>query len=338
MPRTKAATETKPEKQENRLLKAVEFVAQVQPVRSKIASDIYCRIWGKRISASGPVLSASVGIEDDIECCPSTRKLLAALRHCPDSISLTKLPTAQLSIKSGNFTATIPCIEPQEIPAIYADQPSLSVNTDFSLMLQKVGALVNERKKHILYSSVLLMGESILASNGDIILQGWHSCAGPENLIVPKLWIKALHKAKEKTFYSLGRSQESLTAWFPDDSWIKTLLHHDPEFPQLGEFLNMKAEFMPTPRGLWEAIERLAPFSDDNRVYFRAEGLSTDKHNSNGAINICEGLPVGISFSISSLMLLRDLAEEVAFNVTTNMAYFRGHHVRGAIAQEPFNQ
>lgn len=335
-PRKKREVKPKPPpepKPDDRLLSAIQFVSIAQPKRSNNPAEIHCRMWAKQLSTFGGVLSAGIGIQEEIECCPHTQKMLDALQECPDTINLTLLPTRELSIKSGNFLATIPCIEQTDLPPIYGDQSVLPVSFEFQRALEQAGTIVNERNRTVLYSSVQMMDESVFATNGEVILESWHGCPAPSNLIVPKLFIKALHRAKGKTLYSLGCTGNSLTGYFPDGSWLKTQLHNDDSFPKLKEFFTMQVDLQLVPLGFFAAVERLAPFSNDDRIYLRKEGMCTDRYQTDGAINTCEGLPDGISFSISSLRLIQPFAEKIAFNVTQGMTYFQSRTCRGVIAQ-----
>jgi hypothetical protein len=318
---------------DNQLLVAAQFVSNAQPKHSTNPVESHCRLWAKQLSACGGVLSAGISIQEEIECCPHTRKLVDALKECPDATNLTLLPSRELSIKSGNFQATIPCVEQIALPAIYGDPQQYPVSISFQQALEYAGSVVNERNKAILYSSVLMLSDSVLASNGDVIIEAWHGCGTPNRLIVPKMFVTALKRTRGKAVYSLGCSPDTLTAYYPDGSWFKTRLQHDSEFPNLQGFLELPVTLEPTPLGFWNAVDRLAPFSSDGLIYLRKEGMCTDRYQTNGAINTCDGLPDGISFPISALRLIQPFAEKIAFNVTKTMTYFQGPTVRGVIAQ-----
>ena len=326
--------QSKQEKQQNTLLSALQFVALVQPKRSTILTHTHCRLFGNRLSAAGPVLVASVGIPEDIECCPNTQKFLDALKQCPETVNLTLLPTKELSVKSGNFQAAIPCIEQSELPVMCADDKQYPVELKFQQALEQVGEIVDEYSKLILYSSVVLLNGSVVGTSGEVIMESWHGCPTPVGLIVPKVFILAIRRAKGKAVYFIGNSDSTFTAHFPDGSWIKTQLHHDPELPDLQGFLSLPCSPVPVPLGLWAAVERLKPLSLDGRIYFREEGICTNEYQTNGAINLCDGLPHNISFLIESLQSISKFAEKLAFNVTAKMTYFQGNNIRGAIAQQ----
>ena len=322
--------------EENSLLTALEFVAITQPKRSPNPAYEHCRLFGNQLSACGPVLSASVGIKEEIQCCPDTQKFLHALKQCPETVNLTLLPTKELSIKSGNFHAIIPCIEQVDIPTIFPDSKQLSIEIQFQQALEQVGKLADEHSKLILYSSVVLLNGSVIATNGDVILEAWHGCTSPNPVLLPKLFISALARTKSKPLYLLGWSSDSLTAHFPDGSWLSRPVYRlIQRCPTCKVSLSIPSTgYIPVPLGLWAAVNRLAPFSNDGRIYFKQEGICTDRYQTDGAINLAHnGLPCGISFPIAAFQTIAAFAEHLAFNVTEKITYFQGKNIRGAISQ-----
>ena len=320
-----------PKKPINTLLLALQFVSSVQPKRSNAVFETHCRLFGNKLVATAGPLSAGVNIQEEIECCPNTQKLIDALKECPEAVNLTMITAKELSVRSGNFQATIPCIDQSEIPAIYPNPQTQAVNAEFQVALKQVGAIVSDRARTVLQSSVQLCEGSIVGSNGDLILEAWHGSPGPVGSILPKLFINSLKRQKGKTLYFVGSALDGLTAHFDDGSWIKTALQSDPAFPNLQSYLSLANNPIPLPLGFFEAIERLSPFSKDGRVYLTANGICTDNYTTDGAINLCEGLPVGISFTIESLQLLTGMIDKIDFNVSDRMVYFFGRNLRGAI-------
>ena len=306
----------------------------MQPKRSAVVSDIHCRLFGNRLVACAGPLSAGIAIQDDIECCPNTQKFIEALKQCPEAVNLTMLSSKELNIRSGNFNAVIPCINQNELPVIYAIPKTHTVTAEFESALKIVSSIVSDKAKTVLQSSVQLLNGSIVGSNGDVILEAWHGCATPIGAILPKMFVSALRKNKGKSLYHLGSVTGEIAAYYDDDSWIKTRLQADGAFPDLQTFLSLPSNPILMPLGFFEAVERLAPFSKNGKLYFSDNGICTDTYTTDGAINLCDGLPIGISFSIESLRLLENIAETIDFNVSNRMAYFFGKNVRGCVGVE----
>lgn len=319
---------------ENSLLAALQFIASVQPKRAVNAFDVHCRIFDNKLVAMGGPLSAGIAIQEEIEACPHTQKLIDALKKCPEAVNLTMITPKELSVRSGNFQATVPCIGQVDIPAIFPNLHSVQVTPEFEAALKKVGEVVSERAKTILQSSVQLRGESVVGSNGDVILEAWHGLSMPDGPILPKLFISALKRRTGKSVYSVAMDVDSLTAHFSDGAWLKTALQRDPNFPDLFAYLKLESNPIPLPLGFFEAVERLAPFSRNGRLYFTENGICTDNYTKDGAINLCDGLPIGISFTIESLQLVAGLIDKIDFNVSKKLVYFFGPNVRGCIGCE----
>lgn len=319
---------------ENSLLAALQFVASVQPKRAVNAFDVHCRMFGGKLVAMGGPLSAGIAIQEEIESCPHTQKLIDALKECPEAVNLTMITNNELSVRSGNFQATVPCIDQVDIPAIFPNLHPVQVNMDFQLALKRVGEIVSDKAKMILRSSVQLRARSIVGSNGDVILEAWHGLELPDGPIIPKLFIAAVKKHRRQSIQSLALDVDSLTAYFGDGSWLKSALQRDSSFPDLIGYLSLPSNPIPLPLGFFEAIERLAPFSRNGRLYFTNEGICTDNYTKDGAINLCEGLPIGISFTIESLQLLTGLIDKIDFNVSKRLVYFFGPNIRGCVGCE----
>ena len=318
--------------EENSLVAALQFIANIQPKRSNVVTETHCRLFGNKLVGCAGPLSAGIPIQEEIECCPNTLKLIEALKQCPEAINLTMLTANELSVRSGNFQATVPCIQSSQFPTIYPNAPMGLVPAEFLVSLKQVGAIVSDKAKTIVQSSVKLMGETIIATNGDVILESWHGSPGPVGPIVPKLFINALGKRRDKAIYRIGGDRDEMTGCYDDGSWVKTLLQKDPAFPDLRSFLDVPINTIPTPLGFFQAVNRLAKFSKDGKLYFTHEGICTDNYLIDGAINVCEGLPIGISFNIASLQMISN-AEQLDFSKagTQRKVAFFGKNIRGVI-------
>lgn len=302
------------------------------------ALQTHSRFFNGFVVASNGILSAGHRVTDDIEACIDTAKLIEALKKCGDSaISITISDNSTCKVVSNQFQATISTIPLGDLPPIAPDESHWPVQEDFMIAFYKASSISNERAKTIVQSSIQLKGETILASNGEIILEVWHGLDPGFPAIIPKLFITAIKRVKAKLLYSLCRGPETLTAWFTDGSWLRTVLHPEGAFPDLGPWLDIDGDDSPAynvPGGFFEAVSRLAPFSRDRQLYFTPQGLMTDTHDGLGASDSFAGLPVGIAFNIDSMENLRGLATQFKFNVSGKLTLFYGENLRGAIGQK----
>ena len=117
-------------RQENSLLSALRFVSCAQKSNGAIEQQ-YCRLFGRNASASNGVITASHPIQEDVQACPHTSTLIAALEECQDSFSLSVIDSATMAVKSGTFQALVSCIELSRLPAYYGDTSCITLSENF---------------------------------------------------------------------------------------------------------------------------------------------------------------------------------------------------------------
>lgn len=322
----------KKDKPENTLLTALQFVSAAQRATGAIEAT-HCMLFGGWAMATNSVLSAAHALTEDIQACPHTLTLVEALERSPGPVNLTLLDASRLSVRSGDFQAVIPCIDRAALTVPHPDAAAMLCDDRLRAALTLVGTLAVEGAEKVINASVQMRNGSVIASNGTVILEAWHGIEMPPLQIVPKTFITAIQKTK-KVIGRVGCSADSFTLWFQDSSWLKTQLYPGTtELPNLDKFLNVPTNPVPVPKALFETVKRLEPFSEDGQVYFTADGLRVVS-GMTYALDICKGLPVGISFSIKNLLLIAEHAKTIHFNATHGITIFFGESVRGAIVNQ----
>ena len=113
------------EKKSPRLLEAVRFLSLISKDEGQ-PSETHILLKDRTASAFNGILGAGAVIEEELHCAPHTKTFLNALSKCGENYSLTQVDQSTLSIKSGPFKATIPCIDPI---LIYFPTPDANVAT-----------------------------------------------------------------------------------------------------------------------------------------------------------------------------------------------------------------
>lgn len=316
-------------KTENTLLTALQFVANAQ--RGAGAVEVtHCRLFGGYAMASNGILSAAHALTEDIQAAPHTYTLVEALEQAPGPTNLTLIDSERLSVRSGDFQALIPCIDPASLPVVTPDAAVSLCAVPLKDALDIVGTLVVEGAEKIVNASVQMRSKSCISSNGNVILEAWHGIEMPPLQIVPKTFITALNKIK-KIIVRFGCSENSFTIWFEDGSWLKTQTYpRTTELPNLDMFLDVPTNPVPVPKGLFDVAKRLEPFSQDGQIYFTADGARV-ANGMNYAIDQVKNMPVGLSFSIKALLSIAPFAKTIHFNAANGITLFFSDSVRGAI-------
>lgn len=320
----------KPRKQKetSSLLKALNFIAKIQ---KDIGTEIqtHCKISNNYITACDGVITAGHKIEEDLCVSPHTLTLLNALSKCGQNLSMTQLENNKLAVKSGKFTALVPCIP------IYSyvntpDNPCASISDVFIQALGEVSHLAQEQAQKVVLASVLMRSGSVMATNGVVALEYWHGIDVP-TCALPKVFVTALCSVDKKVT-SFGYSGSSITFWFEDESWIKTQLYAE-EWPNLDQVLIASGEVKPLPKGFYEALRNVEDFSDGGSekgtVWFDELGMNSHQTKENGATYEIKDLPAGLAFRIKYLKQIEKACKSISYNKVT--MWFFGDSVRGAI-------
>lgn len=340
MPRGKR--NTAPKKEANTLLEALKFISVAQRANGAPEAT-HCRLSSQWAWASNGILTAAHQIQEPIEACPHTYSLIDALEAAPGAVNLTQLDPEWLSVRSGEFSATIPCLSLTSLPVVAPDAQMGLCDDRLKLALQSVGILAAEAGQRLINASVQIRGATALASDGNVILEAFHGCGMPDLAVVPKAFVTGLSRSTSP-IEKVGGCEDSITLWYANGSWLKTQLYSpQSELPDLYRFLNQPATPVAVPKELFRVAKMLAPFSDDGKLYSTKEGIKV-----NGiapAQNPIKGMPTGISLSIKLLLQISTFISTIHFLASENLSLFFGHYgnnaelpIRGAIATERFEE
>lgn len=324
----------KPVKQKDGLLLALEFIAVAQRAVGSI-EQTHCRLYGGNVMASNGIVSAACAITEDVGTAPATFRLIEALRNSPGAVSVTQIDAERLSVRSGDYQATVPCVEPASVPTVSPDGAVALCDSRVRDALAIAGGLVVEGAEKVVNSTVQMRAQSCVATNGTVIIEAWHGVSMPPLMIVPKMFITALGKI-DKTIARLGCCDFSFTLWFDDNSWLKTQLYpNTTSLPNLDQFLDLPSVPVPVPKQLFDVVRRLEPLSEDGMVHFTEDGARVTSGTA-FAIDQVKNIPTGLSFSIKGLLQIAPYCETIHFNASEGVTLFfsKSKMVRGAIVNQ----
>jgi len=310
------------------LIEALKFVACSQRELGTPYQQ-HCRIYDGVIVAYDGVIAAGHMLDEVFTACPHTLKFLNALSKCGDELSITQLDSARLSITSGRFRALVPCVEPGAFPAVMPDPAIVPADDRLRKALETVAPLAAENSTQVFTASVLLNGRSCVAGNHHLIAEAWHGLDLPPGLVVPKIAVAALLKIN-KPFKQFGFSQNSITIYFEDNSWFRSQLYTD-KWPNVEKLLNVETKPWPAPSTLWEAVEAVGSFSENDRLWFKDNKCYSHETEHKGASYEVIGVP-NISLHCKDLHLVESMVTGLDFTSHEGKVYFFGENVRGVLA------
>lgn len=326
-PRTKSV-------EKSALLQALEFCSVVSD-KLGAPHETHIGLRNKCAVAFNGIVAAGAPIVEDIYCYAHTLTLVEALSKCSESYSLTQLDNERLSIKSGKFKATVPCLDPLLMPSAEPDPQIVGITNKFRDAVEAVGVLASENAQHVLTASVLMNGASVISTNRVMLLEYWHGLDLPPNVPLPKEFVKALVRQK-KNLTGFGFSKSSATFWYEDGYWLRTQLYAD-EWPDVSRILNREANLWSIDPAFFQALDAVSAFSDDGNVYSKLNLLCSHPHEGIGATFECSGIPAGFVYPIKQLKIMQPFAKSVDYmcNGVHNSSYclyFVGDECRGVIS------
>lgn len=324
-PSEKVATQSK-------LLQAIDFLSTIQkdegaPYETHILLQNQC------VVGYNDTLSAGAFVDEAVLAAPHTTTLLKALVKCGQDYQSLTIDGQKITLKAGKFKASIPCIDPTLIQFRSPDNPCAVIDDRLKEALKCIDVIKpepNAQEIHLL--SFLLNGQSLVGTDGRILIEYWHGIDLP-TLTIPKAVIAPILKNNKK-LTQFGFSNNSVTFFFEDNSWIKSQLYAK-QYPieRMGDIINRPSNPSPVPADFYKALSAVAPFSPEGRVFFKQGLLCSHSVREIGATYDVPGLPEGPVFSAKYLALAKDYIEQIDFMVDGGkMAYFFGKQCRGVIA------
>lgn len=337
MPRGRPAT--KKNTQAEQLQQALDFVSVATNKLDDFAS--YVSLHNRMAIATTGQISAGHPIQEDLELCPHLDKLKLALSKSGKTLTLTHTPSDQLSVKGDKLRVIVPCVGFNELPFNAPDETQYPADDRIKEAFKVCGMLASEAGDEVYKASVLLRGNDCTGTNGRAtMLQYWHGIDLPPDMVLPKIFTQSVVKIAQKiTGFGFSWSNElgrpkSFTLWFENGAWIRTQCYSD-SWPDVDGLLNKPSVPAPTPEGLFDAVESVYKFNDDNLIYFLSNCVSTDKNPDVGAQYEVKGLQGGVSFNGKLLLQVSPYATSMDFTTHRDRAFFFGgtaeNPVRGVL-------
>ncbi len=320
------------DKPTNQLLEALRFVALAQRDEGP-SQHRHCRIKEGWIAASDGILTAGAKVDAELDACPQTRRLLAALERCGEGVAITQLDETRLSVKSGALRAVVPCIDPELIGFTWADPPIAPLTPAFLAGVKAIEHIASDTGPNVQSCSLLIAGPTISATNGQVLAEYWHGNELPPYFVIPKSAANVLNRCA-KTPIGFGFNGRSATFHYDDGSWLKTQLFDD-KWPNIAKVFEKEkpGNNVAIPAGLFDAMALIGDFSDCGQVEF-CEGLlkTVNKEGAECAEHDVKDMLEGARFSIKNLELLKPIAKTLNVDLSCPAAYFYGQNLRGAIS------
>lgn len=312
------------------MLTALKF-AQGAIKKNGISPELeHYTIKGGRVTGFNGYMALSAPLPLDIEAMPRADLFFKALQACGETVAIDQTPNGRLHIRSGRFSAFVPCLEKVVYDAvpegvIYPAPAGLA--SAFARLLP----FISDDASRPWAMGLSIGNGAYTATNNVVILQVWGGHSLPQ-VNCPRFAVAEVARLRRDPV-SLQLGNGSLSFLYEDGSWLRTqLLDQDWPLDRMSAILDRPSNQQPVDPRIMEGVEQLAPFieSPSAPLFFTGDGLSTTGNAGDGAFYAMEGLSEA-AFRLKALQMLKDEMVTVDWSQHPQPCMFHGTDSRGAV-------
>lgn len=313
------------------MIEALKFVQGAVAKKDFLPSLTHFRIENGTVRGYNGTIALSSPIPLDIDCVPKAIPLVKAIQNCKDIAQLSMTPAGRLAIKSGNFRAYIECVEDEVTPHVEPEGEVMEVDGEALLAaLKALVPFIGSDASRPWSNGVLLCGPSAFATNNIVLTEYWIGIQFPVLANIPAGAVKEMVRLGLAPAY-IQADKKCLTFHYDDGRWLRTQLL-DVAWPDVRKILDVRANPVPIPEQLYEALESVKHFTDKlGRVYIQDGVLSTTRDGDEGARFELDDFPFNGIYQLEMLSLLNGVATEADFSNYPKPCAFFGGPMRGVI-------
>lgn len=315
------------------LLDQLKF-AQGAIKKNNITPELeYYQVKDGRVVGYNGHMALSAPIDLDLEAKPKADLFYKALDACGETIAIDMTGAGRLHIKSGKFSAYIPCIEKE----VYEASPKgekYPAPAGLAASFRRMLPFISEDASRPWAMGLLVDHSCLTATNNIIIIQEWSGHALP-TFNCPRFAVAEIARIGRDPV-EIQVSNNTVTFHYSDGSWLLTnRLSMEWPAEKMNAILDRPSEQQPLPEGFFAAVEKIKPFileGHHSGVYFEEGAIRTASPGSQEGARIeIPGLIDGPVFNIKALALLDGCVDTIDLTQYPHPCIFYGPQVRGAV-------
>lgn len=280
------------------------------------------------------VIALSSPLALDFDCTPRANEMLKAIEACRDTVQISMSNSGKLNIKSGAFSAFVPCLE-EPTPHVEPEGEIVEVDAEsfikaFKLLLPFIGT-----DAYRPFSTGLrICGQCAYATNNVVFIEYWIGSLFPTQAVIPRIAIQELLRIKELPTH-IQYTEKQMTFHYQSGRWLTTSLL-DVAWPDASPFFAGEQKVKPIDNSMFDAIEAVMPFADDMKSCYIENGtLRTHYSTAEGASHTLVDLEIFGRYQMDMLAMLKGVAKTI--DMTTydaeklSPSVFYGDKLRGII-------
>lgn len=311
------------------MLEDLKFVQGAVARKDYVQALTHFDIRDGRIKGYNGTLALSSPINLNLDVKPKAVEFVKAIQTCKDTVQMNMTPAGRLSIKSGKFKALVNCIE-GDFPDVEPEGEVVELSGQLLTAIKVLNPFIAEDASRPWARGILINGSCAFATNNVVLVQYWLGHHFPYIVNIPKPAVQELLRINQEPTH-VQLSPSSITFLYEGGRWLRTQTY-STEWPDLNKVLSREASPEPFPDGFFEALEDLAPFTDElERVFFQENRIVTSQDDTEGATVEVPGLPGTGCYNIKLLRLLEGVAERIDLTAYPAPCIFYGEYLRGAM-------
>jgi DNA polymerase III sliding clamp (beta) subunit (PCNA family) len=316
------------------MLRELKFVQGAISRKELVPAMTHFAIEKGFVRAYNGSLGLCAPIAFDIDCKPKAGPLVQAIAQSSDTIQLSMTSTGRLRVSSGEFKAYVDCVPLDELtPHVQPEGEHVEFNGDAMLQaLKAVEPFIGTDASRPWSTGVLMRGESVYATNNVTGVEYWTGARLPIEINVPRSAVMEMLRINEAPTHAQV-TETSITFHYSDQRWVRTQLL-DVKWPADMASLFKGDNAAPIDPRLFEALEKLAPFTDKSGRVYMDEGIlrtvSSNDVDEGARFELPSFQHTGI-YNVEMLLMLKDRATHADFSLYPKPCIFYGDRLRGAI-------
>ena len=267
----------------------------------------------------------------DLDITPKADTFMKAVQTCQETIGVHVTANGKLSIKSGKFKSLVECLPNDSFPEILPEGEFVQLKGGFLDTIKRLYPFIGDDASRVFSRGILFRGQSAFATNNIVLVESWLGYNFPVTVNIPKAAIVELLRIDEEP-EKIQLSDNRITFHFSGNRWLCSQTY-STDWPDLSRVLDAPSQCIELPEGLYEAVDALAPFTDNmERVFFKSDGrITTSEHEEEGSSMQVETINFEGVYNHKHLSLLKGIANRIDFSLYPSPCMFFGDKIRGAI-------
>lgn len=280
------------------------------------------------------VIALSSPLALDFDCTPRATEMLKAIEACRDTVQISMSSSGKLNIKSGAFSAFVPCLEE---PTPHVEPEGEIVEVDAEAIIKAFRLLypfIGTDAYRPFSTGLRICNQCAYATNNVVFIEYWIGSIFPTQAVIPRVAIQELLRIKEMPTH-IQYTEKQMTFHYQSGRWLTTSLL-DVQWPDAGPLFEREHSCKPMDSSLFDAIEAVMPFADDMKSCYIENGtLRTHYSTAEGASHTLVDLEIFGRYQMDMLSMLKGVAQKIDMTCykaeELSPSVFYGDKLRGII-------